>query len=148
MKQKKEKFPIITLVYTIIYAIIWIVLGWLFVILLQCLPQPWNLIVCGLLATLFLMSLELFINTLKALKDPDVITASNLGMSILHYNKYKKIQAQLEELYNRGVTEGDEINKLMKQIPNMNEWRRFNEYHYQLEKDRWKQMLEDINKDD
>lgn len=54
----------------------------------------------------------------------------------------------MEELYNRGVTEGDEINKLMKQIPNMNEWRRFNEYHYQLEKDRWKQMLEDINKDD
>lgn len=93
-KDKKEKFPIITFVYTIIYVIIWLILGWLYVVLLKCLPQTWSLIVCGLLATLFLMSLELFINTLKALKDPDVITASNLGMSILHYNKYKKIQAQ------------------------------------------------------
>jgi len=69
-------------------------------------------------------------------------------MSILHYNKYKVIQERLKELYNKGITEGDEINKLMKQIPNMNEWRRFNEYHYQQEKDRWKQMLKDINKDD
>jgi len=85
---------------------------------------------------------------LKATKATDVIAANKLGMSILHYNKYKVIQERLKELYNKGITEGDEINKLMKQIPNMNEWRRFNEYHYQQEKDRWKQMLKDINKDD
>jgi len=84
--------------------------------------------------------------TIKATKDPDVIAATKLDMLITHYNKYKKIQAQLEELYNRGITEGDEIKELMKQIPNMNEWYRFCDYQYKLSCDKWKKELEKIGK--
>lgn len=142
-----EKYPSlrIAVFYIVIYAIIWIALGLLFIISLQKLSQPWQLIVCGFIATIIIMSFNLFIHTIKAIKDPDVIAASELGMSIRHYNKYKEIQNRLKELYEKGITEGGEIKTLMKQIPNMNEWYRFSEYQYQLSCEKWKHELENIS---
>lgn len=84
--------------------------------------------------------------TIKATKDPDVIASNKLGMSIRHYNKYMEIQNGLQKLYEQGITEGYEIKRLIKQIPNMNEWYRFSEYHYQLICNKWQKELEEISK--
>lgn len=84
--------------------------------------------------------------TIKSFKDPDVIEASKLGMTITRYYIYKKMWDEIQNIYHEeGInSETDrKIDKIIMQAPNLNEWRRFGKY--QEEKSRMK-MFDDLHK--
>lgn len=71
--------------------------------------------------------------TLKALKDPDVQIASDLRMSIKRYRKYQRLyDAHWEIMMKCGSNSREAENFFAKEVypnlPNLNEWRRYQEY--------------------
>lgn len=86
--------------------------------------------------------------TIKAMKDPDVQAASSLRMSIKRYHLYKKIYDEYDEFMKVHGTNSAASEKkfaeLFKQIPNPNEWRRYQEYRYRLFQEKLRQETRDI----
>lgn len=147
-----NNYPIIkiTIFNIAIYVLIWLILGWIYVILFQKLPHPWHLIACGFIATLFFMSLIPFYYMIKSLKDPDVIEATKIGLTIKRYYIYKKIWDEILQIYREdGINDKTnfKIDKLIAQVPNINEWRKFSNYQEEkYRKDSMENLFQDLKK--
>lgn len=87
------------------------------------------------------------IETIKAIKDPDVQAASNLRMSISRYRLYKRLWDEYQEymkVHGINSKESEEkFKEIFKQVPNPNEWRRFGQY---MEEKQRKEMMEKFQK--
>ena len=102
-----------------------------------------------LLTYFFMMFIPYYI---KAFKDPDVQTASNLRMSITRYNLYKQLWNEYQKfMEEHGVNSNESYEKskeIIKQIPNLNEWRRFGNYMIEKEqKARMDELYKTLNYD-
>lgn len=86
--------------------------------------------------------------TVKAMKDPDVQAASSLHMSIKRYYLYKKIYDEYDEFMKvhgpASAASEKKFAELFKQIPNPNEWRRYQEYRYRLFHEKRREEFRDI----
>lgn len=96
-----------------------------------------------------LVFLVMFINGyIKAMHDPDVIKANELGMLITHYKKYKEADAKIMELYREYGTDSEfankEVTKIINALPNMNEWRRFEEDQMKQQHERMMSLVNDL----
>lgn len=71
----------------------------------------------------------------KALKDPDVQKASELGMSIARYRKYQRLFDEYQnfmEMHGIDTSAANEkFKEIWKQIDNQDEWRRYSAYRAQ-----------------
>lgn len=75
---------------------------------------------------------------LKALKDPDVIEASNLHMSVSRYRLYKDIYDEQVQCFKVGK------NPPEREIPNMNEWRKYGEYMQKKSHDKMRDSIDKL----
>lgn len=77
--------------------------------------------------------------TAKALKDPDVQIASNLHMSVARYRHYQKLYDEYQEfMLKHGIHSQASEKKfieIFKQINNPNEWRRYQAYRDQKQRE-------------
>lgn len=71
-------------------------------------------------------------NIIKATKDPDVITASDLRMDVRRYKQYREWYDEHQRLMREyGINSKEEqayFLQFFKQIKNPNEWRRYQNY--------------------
>ena len=69
--------------------------------------------------------------TKKAVQDPDVKEASELGILIFRYRKYQEAWDRIQAIYNAYGTDNPKAikmaNEIIEKLPNLNEWRRFSE---------------------
>ena len=77
--------------------------------------------------------------TAKAMKDPDVHIASNLRMSIKRYRHYQRLYDEydafmLEHGADSQASE-DKFLEIFKQIDNPNEWRRYQAYREEKQRE-------------
>lgn len=72
----------------------------------------------------------------KALRDPDVKTASELRMSVSNFRLYQKLYDEFDNVLKQyggsysGKAEDYFCRVIFPQIKNMNEWRRYQDYRY------------------
>lgn len=101
----------------------------------------------GILAILAGGIIWWIIETIKAIKDPDVQAASNLRMSISRYRLYKRLWDEYQEymkVHGINSKESEEkFKEIFKQVPNPNEWRRFGQY---MEEKQMKEMMDEFQK--
>ena len=76
--------------------------------------------------------------TIKAMKDPDVQTASKLRMSVKRYRKYQRLYDAHWEImmkYGPNSKEAERFfaNEVYPNLPNPNEWRRYEDYRTVLQ---------------
>lgn len=92
---------------------------------------------------------------IKALKDPDVRTSSELRMSIFRFRLYRRLYDEYDEVlkqYGAWSNKADEyFSKIIyPQIKDMNEWRRYQDYRYAKSRaesqEYWNRMLHQYNK--
>lgn len=71
---------------------------------------------------------------IKAMKDPDVQTASELRMSVKRYHKYQRLYDEYAEFMKIHGTHSraseEKFAEIFKQIDNPNEWRRYQEFRF------------------
>ena len=83
--------------------------------------------------------------TAKALKDPDVQIASNLRMSIKRYRHYQRLydeyQAFMLEHGAHSQASEKKFLEIFKQIDNPNEWRRYQAYRDEKQREEYKNEL-------
>lgn len=83
----------------------------------------------GILGFVCVLILLWIINTIKAMKDPDVIEASRLRMTIDKYKYYKSISQEIQNIYSIYGINSDisykKVNDIIKNIKNKNEWHIF-----------------------
>lgn len=76
--------------------------------------------------------------TVKAMKDPDVLIASDLRMSIKRYRHYKRLYDEYHDyMLKHGANSRASEKKfveIFKQIDNPNEWRRYQAYREQKQR--------------
>ena len=84
----------------------------------------------------------------KSAKDPNVIEASNLGIPINRYVKYKEWSQKYKEISDRYGIDSKEAYQYMKSlnIKYPNEWRRFNEREMQKMRDDIMSDLEELKR--
>ncbi len=91
--------------------------------------QPWKSILGGLVFVGIIVLLLILMNTIKAMKGPDVKAASALGMNVRRYKQYQEWydeHLRLMRIYGIGSKEEQEyFYSFFKQIKNPNEWRRY-----------------------
>lgn len=79
--------------------------------------------------------------TVKAMKDPDVHIASELRMSIKRYRHYQRLYDEYQDfMLKHGVNSHASEKKfaeIFRQIDNPNEWRRYQSYREQKQKNEW-----------
>ncbi|MCM1077777.1 MAG: hypothetical protein NC411_10505 [Bacteroides sp.] len=85
-------------------------------------------------------------NIIKASKDPDVKTATNLQMSITKYKKYQRLYDEHWDIMMKHGADSKEAEdffrtKVYPNIENPNEWRRYENYRSELQR---KEMMEQI----
>lgn len=77
--------------------------------------------------------------TAKAMKDPDVQIASNLRMSIKSYRRYQRLydeyQAFMLQHGSNSQASEKKFLELFKHIDNPNEWRRYQAYREQKQRE-------------
>ena len=82
---------------------------------------------------------------IKATKDPEVLEASDLRMTITRYRKYKEANNRIQEIYRTHGTNSAQANKevdlIISGLPNMNEWRRFMDYQLRKQHDEMQKMI-------
>lgn len=83
--------------------------------------------------------------TFKALKDPDVQIATDLRMSVKRYRHYQKLYDEYQEfMHTHGVHSAaseKKFREIFKQIDNPNEWRRYQAYREQMQRDEFMKEL-------
>ena len=70
---------------------------------------------------------------LKATKDPDVIAASDLRMSVSRYRLYRSLYDEMQNMYKKHGTSSESMEdffrtQIFPKIKNQNEWRRYNNF--------------------
>jgi hypothetical protein len=87
------------------------------------------------------------VETSKAAKDPDVVEASELGIPIWRYRKYKEAWDKIQAIYKAYGTQSEMsfkmADEIIENLPNMNEWRSFSSK--QLNNDIANRMADIIN---
>lgn len=82
---------------------------------------------------------------IKATKDPEVLEASDLRITITRYRKYKEANKKIQEIYRTHGTNSDhankEVDRIISGLPNMNEWRRFMDYQLRKQHDEMQKMI-------
>lgn len=76
--------------------------------------------------------------TMKAMKDPDVQIATDLRMSIKRYRKYQLLyDAHQSVMMKYGVNSQEDERFFQKEVfpnlPNLNEWKRYQEYRSKVD---------------
>lgn len=107
------------------------------------LPHPWLNFATGLSALLVYVLLSITTNIVKSLKAPEVQEASELRMTITRYKKYKQMWNEIQTIYSEeGINSKTErkVYDIIKQAPDMNEWRRFGDYQEKEGKEQWKKQ--------
>lgn len=104
-------------------------------------------ILFGILAVLAGVIIYWVYSAIKATKDPDVQNAAKLRMSVTSYRKYQAIYNEfqdfmLEHGYDSPATE-KKFSELFKQIKNPNEWRRYQAFREEVQRN---EILDAINK--
>lgn len=83
--------------------------------------------------------------TKKAAQDPDIKEASELGIVIYRYRKYKEAWDKIQSIYRTyGIdnpVSNKMVNEIIEKLPNMNEWRRFGEKQRQKQTQRMYDMI-------
>lgn len=91
-------------------------------------------VIGGIVAVIAGNAIMLIINIIKAMKDPDVIAASNLRMDVRRYKKYREWYDEHQRLMRQyGIDSKEELEyfrSFFKQIKNPNEWRRYQAYRF------------------
>jgi len=94
----------------------------------------------------------MFYNFHKHKEDPDVMEASLLGIPMWRYYKYKKASEEISQIYKELGTESKtahlKVDAIIKNLPNMNEWRRYSEFQFQKTASNMRKMVEDLHKYD
>ena len=105
-----------------------------------------NPIFYGIIAVIAFFILGWIVESVKAVKDPDVQKASDLRMSITNYKKYQLLYDDLQEcMLKYGVNSNkvdEKFREILKQIDNPNEWRRYQKYREDKQRE---EMLDEIN---
>lgn len=88
------------------------------------------------ISIIVVIAVLLFVKSVvKSSKDPDVINASNLRMSVNNYRKYKEWFDKHQELMDKYGTESKEayeyFNSFFKRIKNVNEWRKYQNFRFE-----------------
>jgi len=84
-------------------------------------------------------------NYRKALKDPDVILASKLGMSMQIYNDCKEVFEERQAMFKKGMKEIDYKNIRMPKEQNL--FRKYEQYRYfKKEEKEWNEMSPDLQR--
>lgn len=91
-----------------------------------------DILIYGLIGVAVMIVITWLRYTIKSLKDPDVIKATNLGMSLTRYYKYKEIWAEIRKIFDQygsdnPIAKQKVADIISKKVPNMNEWRVFGE---------------------
>lgn len=91
-------------------------------------------ILYGLISVAVYILLHWIYFFIKALKDPKVREASNIGMNVSAFKKYEVLYDELQEVYRKYGTQSEEATNFFKQHvwpkvkSNPNGWRRYQEY--------------------
>lgn len=98
-----------------------------------------RMIIGGFVFLIFGIVIMFIVNMVKAMKDPDVIAASNLKMDVRRYKKYKEWYDEHQRLMQQyGIDSKEEREYFLsffKQIKNPNEWRRYQAFRFKGIKD-------------
>ncbi len=98
----------------------------------------WRCLFGGVFSVLMYFLIFTFTQWVKAMKDPDVLAASDLRMSVKRYRVYQRIydeyQAFIREHGADSPASARKFRELFKEIKNPNEWRRYQNYRYELAK--------------
>lgn len=91
-------------------------------------------------------------NMVKASKDPDVQAASDLRMTIGNYRKYKRLyDAHWEIMMKYGANSSEAERFFAKEVypnlPNLNEWRRYEDYRALLQQQEMMDQIRGYRKD-
>ena len=96
--------------------------------------KPWRFILGGFVFVLIVAVLSIITNIIKAMKDPDVQSASELRIPIYRYRKYKEWYDEHQRLMQKYGIESKEEKayfiSFFKQIKYPNEWRRYQNFRY------------------
>lgn len=94
----------------------------------------WRCVLGGIFSLLVYVIFVFVINYIKAFKDPDVRTASSLGMSVNRYRWYRECYDKWQDSMTKYGTNSKEADKVFDEffpkIKNMNEWRRYQDYRF------------------
>lgn len=103
--------------------------------------------VYGIIAVVVFILFWWMVETSKAAKDPDVIEASELGIPIWRYRKYKEAWDKIQLIYKTYGTQSEMSFKMADEIistlPNMNEWRRFSDRQLGKTFDDWNSKIKE-----
>lgn len=95
----------------------------------------WRWVIIGL----FCFSFQFVVQFIKATKDPDIRTASSLGMSVTRYRWYRECYDKWQAAMTKYGTDSKEANAVFDEffphIKNLNEWRRYQEYRLNESRD-------------
>lgn len=101
-----------------------------------------SLIIIGVIFLLFFMY-----HSIKAAKDPNVKAASNLRMTINRFNLYTRLYDEHQDCLLKYGVESQEAQlkgvEILKQVPNMNEWRRYCDYRSRMMQEERQKMFKD-----
>lgn len=106
------------------------------------------LILLGLLifiVSFFIVSYIMF--AWEARKDPDVVLASRLGMTIGRYRQYREWYDEFQRLMLEHGTNSkiahEYFMSFFPKIKNLNEWRRYQDFRAQMDNEQWRAYLKD-----
>lgn len=107
----------------------------------------WRCLFGGVFSVLMYFLMFTFTQWVKAMKDPDVLAASDLRMSVKRYRVYQRIydeyQAYMREHGADSPASERKFKELFKEVKNPNEWRRYQQYRFDLSR---KERLKELEK--
>jgi len=124
--------------FNIIIQFIWIAVSLIIggLISMSIFESPlWKSIFSGVFTILVYFLLGLITYSIKAARDPDVKAASSLGMSITRFYKYQRLYDEYQDFMEKhgslSRASEEKFSEILKQINNLNEWRRYQQYRYE-----------------
>lgn len=98
----------------------------------------WRCLFGGIFSMIMYYLMFVFTEWVKAMKDPDVLAASDLRMSVKRYRVYQRIYDEYQAFMIEHGTDSPaserKFRELFKEVKNPNEWRRYQQYRYNLYK--------------
>lgn len=107
----------------------------------------WRCLFVGVFSVLIYFVMFVFTQWVKAMKDPDVLVASDLRMSVKRYRVYQRIYDEYQAfMKDHGIdspASERKFQELFKEVKNPNEWRRYQQYRFDLSR---KERLKELEK--